>query len=73
MYAKKPVNQAISSKTIRHAHSTLQRAIDYTQKTEREFLLAVGIQQTKFETVLSIDTNAGNDPMRQQWLANIKC
>ena len=39
MYAQKLFNPAISSKNIRHAHATLQRAIDYAQKIEREFLL----------------------------------
>ena len=31
---------------IRHAHPSLQKAIDNVQKIKREFLLAEGIQQT---------------------------
>ena len=59
MYAQELSNPAISSKTISHAHQTLQKAIDFVQKIEREFLLMEEIQQTE------LDTNE-NDPMRQQ-------
>ena len=38
---------------------------------EGKFLLVEGIQKTKFDTVILIDASAGNDPMRQQSLANI--
>ena len=54
-------------------HPTVQKATDYVQKTEREFLFVEGIQQTKFDTIISIDTTSANDPMRQQLLANITC
>ena len=46
MYAQKLFNPGISSKTIRHVHPTLQKAIGYAQKIEREFLLVEGIQQS---------------------------
>ena len=59
MYVHKLFNPAISSKTIQHAHPTLQKVIDCAQKTEREFLPIEEIQQT--------------DPMRQQRLANMIC
>ena len=42
---------------IRHAILTVQKAIDYGQKTEREFLLVEGIQQTEFYPVISIDAH----------------
>ena len=42
-------------------------------KNDREFLLVEGIQQTEFETLMLQDTNAGNNAMRQKWLANIIC
>ena len=45
-------------------HPTLQRAIDYVQKIEREFLQIEGIQQTEFDMEMSIDMTTGNDPMR---------
>ena len=73
MHAPKLLNLAISAQTMRHAHPTLQKAIDYAQKIEREFLLVEGIKQNEFDTVMSIDANAGNDPVRQQGLSNIKC
>ena len=66
-------NLAISSKTIRPAHPTLQKAIDYVQKIEREFLLIKGVQQTEFDMILSINAITGNDSMRKQSLANITC
>ena len=50
MYLQKVFNPMISSKTIQHAHPTLQKAIDYVQKVEREFLLVKGIQQTEFDS-----------------------
>ena len=52
-------------------HLTLQKTIDHMQKIEREFLLLEGIQQTEFDTVMSIDTFAGNNLMRKQRLATI--
>ena len=56
-----------------HGYLILQQAIDCTHTTEREYLLGEGIQQTEFDTAISIGINAGNDPMKQQWLANITC
>ena len=50
MYLEKLFNPLISSKTIQHAHLTLQKAIYYVQKVEREFLLVKGIQQTEFDS-----------------------
>ena len=44
MFAQKLFNPAISTKTIQHAHPTLEKAIDYAQKTENGFLLVEGIQ-----------------------------
>ena len=73
MCMQKLFNLAVSSKTIRHAHSTLEKAISYAQKIEREFLLVEGIQQTRVYMVESIDAAAGNDPMRQQRLASLTC
>ena len=66
MYLQKFFKPAISAKTIWHAHPTLKKAIDNAQKIEREFLLVEGIQQTEFDTVMSIQTSAGNDPLKQQ-------
>ena len=57
-------NLAISAKTMRLAHPTLQRTIDHAQKIEREQLLAERIQQTEFDTAMSMDAIIGNDPMR---------
>ena len=73
MYTQKLFNLAISSKSIRYAHPTVQKAIDHVQNIEREFLLVKGIQQTEFDTVMSIDTTAGNDPMRQCRLVTVIC
>ena len=53
MYVQKLFNPAISSKTVRHVHPTLQKTIDYAQKIEREFLRVEGIQQTEFDTVVN--------------------
>ena len=66
-------NSAISSKALRHAQPTLQKATDYVHKIKRPFLLVQGIQQMKFDTVISIDVTDGNDPMRQQRVGNITC
>ena len=55
MYIQKLFNSAVSSKTIWHAHATLQKAIDYVQKIEREFLLVEGIKQIEFDPAMSID------------------
>ena len=41
MYTQKVFILAISAKT-QHVHPILQRAIDYAQKIEREFLLVEG-------------------------------
>ena len=73
MYTPKLFNHSVSAKTIRHAHLTLQRPIDYAQKIYREFFLVEGIQQSKFDTVMSIDISTCNHPLRQQRLANITC
>ena len=54
-------------------HLFLQKAIDNAQKTEREFLLADGIQQTEFDTVMLIDVTIENAPMGQQRVAMITC
>ena len=51
----------------------IQYCIDYTQKIEMEFLLIMKIQQTEFDTFMSIDANTANDSMTQQQLANIVC
>ena len=64
MYVHKLFDPAISAKTVRHLHPALQKAIDYAQKIESEFLLVEGIQLTYFDTVKSIDASAGNDPMK---------
>ena len=61
----------MGAKTIRHADQTLQGAIMYRKL--KEFHLVEGIQQTKFYTVMSIDASTGNDPMKQQGLANTTC
>ena len=37
------------------------------------FLFVEGIQQTKFDSVMSINATAGNDPMRQQRVTCYKC
>ena len=55
----------IGSKTIWHAHPTLHKAIDYMQKIIKEFLFMGGIQQTEFDSLMSISTTTGNDQMRQ--------
>ena len=39
----------------------------------RDFLLVEGIQEIKFDTVMSIHVTAGNGPMKQQRLATITC
>ena len=65
MYMQMLFNPPISTKTIRHTHPTLQTAIDYEQKFEREYLLAEGIQQTEFDIGMSIDTITGNNPIKQ--------
>ena len=33
------------------------------KKIEREFMLVEGIQQMEFDTVVSTDADAGNDPV----------
>ena len=43
------------------------------RKIKREFLLDYGLQQTEFDTVMSIDTTPANQPMEQQGLLNITC
>ena len=53
--------------------STLQKAIDYMQKIEGEFLLVERFQQTKFDSLMSIDATARNDPLRQQGVTPITC
>ena len=62
MYTLKHLYPAICTETIGHAYSTSPNAIDYTQKKEREFLLAEGTQETDLGTVMSIGANTGNDP-----------
>ena len=47
MFAVKLFNATISSRTIHHAHQTLEKAMDYVQKLEREVLLVEGIQICK--------------------------
>ena len=54
-----------------HTQPAKKKTIDYAQKIEREFLLVKGVQQRDFDIVMSIDVTAGNDPMRQQRLANM--
>ena len=54
-------------------HPPLQKAIYCAQKIETEFLLVEGIQQIEFDTVMSIDVTAGNNPMRQQRVATMTC
>ena len=36
-------------------------------------MLVEGIQQTEFDSVMSIDATAGNDPVRQQRVVTITC
>ena len=43
------------------------------RKLKKEVLFVEGSQQTEFDTFMSLDTSAGNDPMKQKWLANIIC
>ena len=45
--------------------SNFTKGYRLSTKIERKFLL-IGIQQTKFDMVMSIDVTTGNDPMRQQ-------
>ena len=52
IHTPKLVNLVISSITIRHVKPTLQKAIDYEQKIEKEFLLFIGIHQTEFDMVM---------------------
>ena len=52
MDVQKLFNPAISSKTIWHGHSTLQKAIGYVQKIESKLLLVGGIQQSEFDSVM---------------------
>ena len=47
------------------ASKPLQKAIEYAQMIEREFFLVDVIQETEFETVISIDRSADNDLMEQ--------
>ena len=63
---QKLFNPDISDKPIWNMYPTLQKAIDYVQKIEGEFFLIEGIQLTEFHTVISINTSASNDPMKQQ-------
>ena len=63
--------QLLVPKLLENTQSTPHKAIDFTQKVERQFLLVDSIQQTEFHTVISIDESAGNDPKKQQRLANI--
>ena len=60
---RKAIQSGNHLKTIWHAHPTLQKAIDYRHKVERELLLVEWIQQMEFDTVMSIDFAARNDPM----------
>ena len=64
---------AIISKTIHHAHPTLQKPIEYVQKVEREFIHVERIQQTKFDSVMSIDAFTRNDPLRKKRVVTIMC
>ena len=73
MYVQKLFNPANNAEIIRHAHPTLQKAIDCAQKIERKFLLIDVIQQTEYDTVMSSGANANNNLMRLQRLANITC
>ena len=57
----------------KHAHPTLQKAIDYAQKVEREFLFVEAIQQTEFDIIRPIDMTVGFYPMRQQRLSITTC
>ena len=66
-------NPMISAKTNSPAYPTLQKALDYVQKIEREIMLAEGIQQTECDTVMSRDVAAGNDLMIWQMLENVTC
>ena len=61
MHMQKLFNLAISFKSIKHLHPTLEIVIDYAQKIEREFLHVEGIQQTEFGILMPIDVTAGND------------
>ena len=67
MYVQKLFNPAISAKPFRHAHPTLHNSIYYSQKL-RECSLVEGIQQTEFDTVISIDASADIDPMKEHSL-----
>ena len=50
----KLLSTAVSAKTVGHAHAPLQKAIEYVQICIREFQLVEGIQQTEFDTIMSI-------------------
>ena len=71
MYAQKLFNPAISSKTIWHAHQALQKVKGYAQKIGR--VLASRRNSTEFDMLIEIDITTGNDPTRQQRLANTTC
>ena len=43
VYVQTIFNLAVIAKTIRHEHSAVQKAIDYAQRIEREFLPFEGI------------------------------
>ena len=73
MYVQRFFNPIISSKTIWQSHQTLQKAIDYAQKVEREFSLVEGNQQKEFDSIMSINAFAGNNPMIQQRVFTITC
>ena len=66
-------NYLIQQLTIRNAHITLQKAIYNAQKIESELFLMEEIYLTDFDMVMSNDVTTGNDPMRQQRLANLTC
>ena len=58
MYMQKLFAPTISTKTIWHANPVLQKAIEYVQKVDRELSLVEGIQQTEFDSVMSIDATS---------------
>ena len=50
IHVQRLFNPAISAKTIRHVHPTLQKAIDYAQKFDREFPIVEGIHHTEVDS-----------------------
>ena len=71
MYAQKLFSLATNAKILCDGHLTLQKAIDYAQKVQREFLPVEDIQKTELDTVTSINVSADNEHMKNRDLQTL--